>query len=474
MLLKGWIWFKTVSLLIIKEQIDFLGNSTTMKPHKLFLSILFLLACLILKAQVPKLKELINQQVESNICNYESLYKHLHQNPELSFKEFETAKRMALELKSIGFEVTPNFGGNSLVGIFKNGEGPTIMLRTDMDALPIEEKTGLPYASQAKSKNINGEEVAVMHACGHDMHMTVFVGVANTMVKLKKQWKGTLMVIAQQAEEMNGGSIAMIEAGLFQKFPVPKYALAFHLSSNLEAGTVGICPGPFFATVDDVDITVFGRGGHGAYPNLTIDPIVIASRIVVDLQTIVSRELSPLAPAVVTVGTFHGGTRRNIIPDEVNLSLTVRSYTDDVRDKIFEAIKRISKGAALTAGMPTDKLPIVTIDPNPTPAVVNNNDLTQAVGKLFGEALGSNSVLSVTPEMVGEDFGRYGKTPEQIPIFLAWLGGVNPEMAKTHRANGTTPPPLHSPFFAPQPDKTITTGVLSMSYALIGLFNQKK
>ena len=426
-----------------------------------------------LNAQSGDLKGLINQQIELNYSKYEELYKHLHQHPELSFQEYETSKRMQQELEAIGFEVTTGVGGNSLVGIFRNGDGPTIMLRTDMDALPIEEKTGLPYASVVKAVNTSGDITPVMHACGHDMHMTVFVGVANTLVKLKSQWKGTLMVISQQAEELNGGSVAMINAGLFQKFPLPKYALAFHICSNMEAGKVGVCSGPFFATVDDVDITVYGKGGHGAYPNLTIDPIVIASRIVLDLQTIVSRKLSPLSPAVVTVGSFKGGTQRNIIPDKVELSLTVRSYTDDVRDQILTSIKEIANGAAKTAGLTDDQLPTVTINPNPTPSVINDDALANRVKESWENVLGQSNVILATPEMVGEDFGRYGRTPEKVPILLSWLGGVDPEVLATHKANGTIPPPLHSPYFAPRPDMSIKTGVLSMSYALIELFNEK-
>lgn len=424
-------------------------------------------------AQTNELKDRINQQIDEYYAKYDSLYKYLHQHPELSFQEVETSKRMAKELRSIGFEVTTNFGGNGVVGVFKNGKGPVFMVRTDMDALPVEEKTNLPYASKVKAKNDKGETVSVMHACGHDMHMTVFTGVANTMIQLKKYWQGTLIVIAQQAEERNGGSIAMINDGLFEKFPVPNYAFAFHVNSTLEAGTVGLSSGPFFATVDDVDITIFGKGGHGAYPHKTIDPIVIASRVVLDLQTIVSRELSPLTPAVITVGSFHGGTQRNIIPDEVNLSLTIRSYTDDVRQHILTAIQRIARGAALTAGMPEDKLPIITIDPNPTPSVINNPKLTETVTQLYRSVLGESNVIFVGPEMVGEDFGRYGKTKEKIPILLTWLGSVDPNVLKSCNENGTIPPPLHSPQYFPLPEKTIRTGILSMTYSLINLYNKK-
>ncbi|RPH30073.1 MAG: amidohydrolase [Bacteroidales bacterium] len=443
-----------------------------MRPQYLLSTMLLLGFASISTAQTNDLKTKINQQIDKQYARYDSLYKYLHQHPELSFQEVETSKRMAKELRSIGFEVTTNFGGNGVVGIFKNGKGPVIMVRTDMDALPVEEKTGLPYESKIKAKNDKGDIVSVMHACGHDMHMTVFTGVANTMIQLKKLWQGTLIVIAQQAEERNGGSIEMLKDGLFEKFPVPNYALAFHVNSTLEAGTVGLSAGPFFATVDDVDITIYGKGGHGAYPQKTIDPIVIASRVVLDLQTIVSRELSPLTPAVITVGSFHGGTQRNIIPDEVKLSLTIRTYTDDVRQHILTAIQRIARGAALTAGMPDDKLPLVTIDPNPTPAVINDPKLTETVTQFYKSALGESNVIFVGPEMVGEDFGRYGKTKENIPILLTWLGSVDPQVLASCKENGTIPPPLHSPQFAPLPEKTIRTGILSMTYSLINLYNK--
>ncbi len=443
--------------------------------RKLAISIIFL--CLttfnVTMAQVDRQKDLINKQIDEQYNKLEILYKKLHQHPELSFQEIETSKVMVQELKNAGFEVTANFGGNSIVGILRNGNGPVIMLRTDMDALPILEKTGLPYASSVKAINASGNEVPVMHACGHDMHMTVFTGIINTLSMLKKEWKGTLIAIAQQAEERNGGSIEMIKAGLYRKFPVPDFAFAYHVRSNLEAGKIGFCPGPAFANVDDVDITVYGKGGHGAYPHLTKDPVVMASRIVLDLQTIVSREISPLSPAVVTVGTIHGGTQRNIIPDEVKLSLTIRTYTEDVRKQIFEAIKRIATGVALSAGMPEDKMPLVEIGSDPTPSVDNNPALTNRVVAEFRKIVGDENIVQVPPEMVGEDFGLYGKTDPKVPIFLAWLGSANPELIKSCNEKGTIPPPLHSPEFAPEPEKTIRTGVLAMSYALINLFNKK-
>lgn len=278
------------------------------------------------------------------------LYKSLHSHPELSFQEVETSKRLANMLREEGYEVTENVGGHGVVAIFQNGKGPTLMLRADMDALPVKEETGLPYASEVTT-SLNGNPVHVMHACGHDIHMSVMIGTAQALMKLKQDWKGTIMLILQPAEERSGGANAMIDDGLFTKFATPDFAIALHANANMPAGTVGICPGYALANVDMVDITVYGQGGHGAYPHTTIDPIVLASRIVLDLQTIVSREISPLEPAVVTVGSFHGGAKGNVIPDEVKLELTLRSYSEEVRNHTIQAIKRITSSLAMSAGL---------------------------------------------------------------------------------------------------------------------------
>lgn len=399
------------------------------------------------------------------------LCKHLHQNPELSFQEFETSKRMAFELEQLGFEVTRNFGGNSVVGIFKNGDGPTVMLRTDMDALPVEEKTGLDFASTKKA-DLDGDEVAVMHACGHDIHMSTWMGTARTLVELKDEWSGTLMVIAQQAEEYSGGAGEAIEAGLFTKFPVPDYALAYHINPELETGQIGLRGGPVFAGVKTVEITVYGVGGHGAYPQKCIDPIVIASRIVTDLQTIVSRELSPTEPAVVTVGSIHGGTRPNIIPDEVKMQLTLRYFSDETIKKVIAAIERISNAAAKTAGMPDDKLPKVFVNPAETPPVLNDNELSASVIEFAGDIIGSDNIIETQPEMVGEDFGKYGLTPEDVPICLIWLGSTSPELMQKLKAEGKRPSPLHSPTLAPDYENTIKTGIEVMTANIIGLMKK--
>lgn len=399
------------------------------------------------------------------------LCKHLHQNPELSFYEFETAKRMAKELTDIGFEVTTNFGGNSVVGVFKNGDGPTVLIRTDMDALPIEEKTGFTFAS-TKTADLNGDDVAVMHACGHDIHMSTWTGTARTLVALKKEWKGTLLLIAQQAEEYSGGAGEAIDDGLFTKFPTPNYALAYHINPELESGQVGLVGGPVFAGVKSAEITVYGKGGHGAYPQKCIDPIVIASRIVLDLQTIVSREISPLEPVVVTVGSIHGGTRPNIIPDEVKMELTLRYYSELAIEKVIAAIKRISKNAALTAGVPEDKLPLVYVSPVQTPPVLNDEELSAKLGGFVSDIIGAENIIKTSPEMVGEDFGKYGLTKEDIPICLMWLGSTSPEEMERLKSVGKKPYPLHSPMLNPDYKNTIETGIAVMAGNVIGLLQK--
>ena len=397
------------------------------------------------------------------------LCKHLHQNPELSLQEFETSKKMASELRNAGFDVTENFGGNNVVGILKNGEGPVIMIRTDMDALPVDEKTGLDFASTKTAKNSNGDEVPVMHACGHDIHMSVWAGTMHTLAALKKEWKGTLLVIAQQAEEISGGAGLAIENGLFTKFPKPDCALAFHINPELESGKIGLVGGPNFAGVKTARIKVFGKGGHGAYPEKCIDPIVIASRIVLDIQTIVSREISPLEPVVVTVGSIHGGTRPNIIPDEVDLELTLRYYSDEAIEKVISAIKRISKSAAQMAGMPEDQLPLVEIEESETPPVINNVELSSKIREIALGTIGESNIVQTSPAMVGEDFGKYGKTAENIPICLIWLGSTKPELMEKLKSDGKQPYPLHSPLLNPDYEKTIETGIKVMVNNIIGL-----
>lgn len=409
------------------------------------------------------------QEVMKQTAAMTMLCKTLHQNPELSEQEFETSKRMAAELRKAGFEVTENFGGNNVVGVLKNGDGPVIMLRTDMDALPVEEKTGLAFASSKKVKTVDGTEVSVMHACGHDIHMSVWAGTIHALTALKKQWKGTLLVIAQQAEEISGGAGLAIENGLFSKFPKPDFALAYHINPELESGKIGLVGGPVFAGVKTAEITVFGKGGHGAYPEKCIDPIVIASRIVLDLQTIVSREISPLEPVVVTVGSIHGGTRPNIIPDEVKMELTLRYYSDEAIGKVIAAIHRISRSAAEMAGMPADKLPLVIIENADTPPVINYEELSAKIRGFATGTIGAGNIVKTTPAMVGEDFGKYGRTPENIPICLIWLGSTNHGLMKELQARGEKPFPLHSSQLNPDYEKTIETGIRVMTGNVLGL-----
>jgi len=414
-----------------------------------------------------KIKSEAKKQTEYALA----LCKHLHQNPELSFQEFETAKRMAKELKGIGFEVTENVGGNSVVGVFRNGDGQTVMIRTDMDALPIDEKTDLPFAS-IKTADLNGDDVAVMHACGHDIHMSTWTGTARTLVALKKEWKGTLVVIAQQAEEYSGGAGEAIDAGLFTEFPTPDYALAYHINPELETGQIGLAGGPVFAGVKTTEITVYGKGGHGAYPQKCIDPIVIASRIVLDLQTIVSRESNPMEPIVITVGSIHGGTRPNIIPDKVKMELTLRYFSEEAIEKVISSIMRISKNSALTAGMPEDKLPLVYVSPVQTPPVLNDDVLSQNLYGFASEIIGYKNIIKTSPEMVGEDFGKYGLTKEDVPICLMWLGSTSPEEIKRLNAEGKKPYPLHSPRLNPDYKNTIETGIAVMAGNVVGLLKK--
>ena len=433
---------------------------------RLILLFIFFVIHLYANAQIS---EKIKKEAKNQSAYALELCKNLHENPELSFQEFETAKKLSAELRKNGFEVTDNFGGNNVVGILKNGDGPVIMLRTDMDALPLEEKTGFKFASIKKSTDSKGNPVPVMHACGHDIHMSVCMGTIRSLAALKNEWKGTLIVVAQQAEEVSGGSSKAIEAGLFSKFPIPDCALAFHINPELESGTIGLVGGPVFAGVKTVEIVVYGKGGHGAYPEKCIDPIVIASRIVLDLQTIVSREMSPLEPIVVTVGSIHGGTRPNIIPDEVKLELSLRYYSLEAIGKVIESIRRICKAASQMAGNPDNKLPYINVLPVETPPVLNNLPLSEKLQGFASEIIGAQNVLKVKPSMVAEDFGKYGLTPEKVPICLIWLGSTSHELLKELDAKGEKPAPLHSPVLNPDYAKTIETGILVMTNNVIRL-----
>lgn len=400
------------------------------------------------------------------------VYKHLHANPELSKMETETAAYLAKRMKNIGFDVTENFGGTGVVSVMENGPGKTIMIRADMDGLPVKENTGLPYASTVVKKDRFGDEWPVMHACGHDIHMTTFLGTAQELVANKDLWSGTLVMILQPAEEISHGAKDMLKAGLFTKFPRPDYNLALHANSGMPAGMVGVTTGYALANVDSVDITVKGIGGHGAYPQTTKDPIVIASQIVLALQTIVSREVAAQDSAVVTVGSIHGGTKHNIIGEEVKLQLTVRSYSDETRDMLLASIKRISENMGRVAGLPDDKLPVVEIKDEYTPAAYNNPELSAKAMKSMAEVIGAENVIASDPVMGGEDFGRYGRTDPKIPGMIYWLGAADPAEVKAAKKAGKSMPSLHSPFFKPDAAKAIPVGVDTMTATAVSLFNE--
>ena len=412
----------------------------------------------------------VAQKLAADYPSLETLYQDLHAHPELSLQEARTSAKVAAELRAAGYDVTENFGGYGVVGVLKNGPGPTLLLRTDMDALPVKEETGLSYASAVRTTDPAGQEVPVMHACGHDVHMTIFIGTARTLAALKDRWSGTLVLIGQPAEERGLGARAMLTAGLYHKFPRPDFAVALHDNAGLAAGTIGIAEGYVLANVDTAEIIVRGVGGHGAYPHLTKDPIVLAARIVLALQTIVSREIRPGNAAVVTVGSIHGGTKSNIIPDEVRLQLTLRSYADDVRAQTIAAIRRICRGEAIAAGLPEELMPVVQLaEAEFTPATYNTPELTRRVRGALIAGFDATRVTTTEPVMGGEDFSQYGRTPEKVPTCLFWVGAVAPEKIAESKRTGVPLPSLHSSKFAPLPEPTIKTGVTAFCAVVFDL-----
>ena len=420
----------------------------------------------------PSLDSLIDREIHSLVANY----KLLHAAPELSHYEEKTSNFVARELRAMGYSVTervgrydkPQWTGYGVVGVLRNGDGPTVLVRADMDALPVEEKTGLPYASRVKAKTDAGEEVSVMHACGHDIHVSTLLGTAKILLDLKGLWRGTLVLIGQPAEEVVEGAKAMLADGLYSRFPKPDYALALHDASDLEAGKVGYSPGYSLASSTSMEIMVRGLGGHGSRPEATKDPIVVAAQIVLALQTIVSRENSPLDPAVVTVGSIHGGSKNNIIPDEVKLQLTVRAYKEEVRQKLLTSIGRIAKYTALAAGVPEERAPLVTITEGTT-ATYNDPVLTQRVAAAMEKALGTENVIKMNPVMGSEDFTRYSLEGHTVPICIFWLGAIDPARVARSRQSGIPLPSLHSSLFEPLPEPTIRTGIKAMASAVLDL-----
>lgn len=416
----------------------------------------------------------LNAAVRSDMPSLLTLYRDLHQHPELSMQETRTAARMAEEMRRAGFQVTTGVGRTGVVAVLRNGAGPVVLLRADMDGLPVEEQTNLPFASRVRATSQAGVESGVMHACAHDTHMAAWVGAARRLAALKDRWSGTLVMIAQPGEETSEGAKAMLADGLFTRFPKPDYAIAFHNSATLPAGTIGYSEGPALANVDTVDVLVRGVGGHGAAPHTTRDPIVLASRIVSTLQTLVSRELDPLDSAVVTVGSFHAGSKHNIISDEARLQLTVRSYTPEVRRMLLDGIRRIARGEAVAAGMPDDRMPEVTVhEAQATPATVNSERLTTDTAARFRSHFGEARVRPMRPVMAGEDFGRYRLADPAMESLIFWVGGV--PQARWDTAGGDTArlPSLHSPFWAPDAEPTIATATEAMTVAALGVLGQR-
>jgi hippurate hydrolase len=418
---------------------------------------------------------------DSELPSLLAIYKDVHSHPELSTHEERTAAMVAKELRAVGCEVTENFGKYDdpktkcygVVGIMKNGPGPLVLVRTDLDALPVEEETGLAYASKVISKDDAGKDVHVMHACGHDVHIAAFVGTARALQRLKDQWSGTVMFVGQPAEETVGGARAMLKAGLYNRFGKPDFALGYHDDAEVEINKIAIVEGYAQANVNSVSITVRGMGGHGAYPHKTKDPIVLSAEIINALQTIVSRENNPIDPAVVTVGSIQGGTKNNIIPDEVKMLLTVRTYKAEVRDKVLVAIDRIAKGCAIAAGMPPDRMPIVEVSKTESAmAVYNNPDLCHRLAAVWKKQLGDKNVVAVDPTMGAEDFSEYSLPDHSIPAVDFWMGAVDPAKIAEYKKAGKELPSLHSSKFAPVPEPTIRVGIIGMTSAVLDLLKK--
>jgi amidohydrolase len=422
----------------------------------------------------------LHTAVDAQVPDLFAIYKDLHAHPEISQHEERTSARLAEELRKAGYTVTERVGRYAdgraafgVVALLSNGAGRTVLLRTEMDALPVEEKTGLPYASTVHTIGDAGQTVGVMHACGHDLHMASFLGAARTLAAMKDRWHGTLMLIGQPSEERVSGARAMLADGLYARFGQPDFCIAQHDTPEIAAGQVGIVGGPILAGASSVDVTMRGVGGHGARPETTRDPVVMAAEFVLALQTIVSRQTAPQDPAVVTVGSIHGGTRPNIIPDEVKLQLSIRAFSEDVRRNILAAIERTARGVALAAGVPEDRAPIVQVNQaESVPVTYNDPALAARLKTALNAGLGSPNVLEGKSAMVSEDFGLFGLEGRRIPCFMLWLGAADPGKLADSLRTGRALPSLHSSLFAPLPEPAIRTGVLAMSSAVLELLAQ--
>ena len=442
------------------------------------ISLLSILSLSILSAGSAFAQQTPQSLAEAELPSLLTIYKDLHTHPELSTHEERSSAIVAKELKLAGCEVTEHVGKYEkpgatcfgVIGVMKNGAGPTVLVRTDLDALPVHEETGVPYASTVTTKSDDGKDVPVMHACGHDIHMSTFIGTARALAKSKEKWHGTIIFVGQPAEETVGGARALLQDGLYTRWPKPNYALALHDDAEIETGKIGVTEGYAYANVDSVDVTVRGAGGHGAYPHKTKDPIVLSAEMINAWQTIASRENNPIDPLVITVGSIHGGTKHNIIPDEVKMQLTVRTYKKEVRDKVLAAIDRIAKGCATAAGLPPDKMPNVHVrQDESTAATYNNPELTRRVTAALKTVLGSDKIIAKDPTMGAEDFCEYSLPDHSVPAFMFNVGAVDPAKAAESKKTGTPLPSLHSSKFAPVPEPTIRTGIIGMTSAVLDL-----
>jgi hippurate hydrolase len=422
----------------------------------------------------------LRPQVEAELPALLTTYRDLHAHPELSHHEERTAALLAGELRKAGYTVTEHLGKYSdgsaafgIVAILKNGAGPTVMLRTELDALPVEEKTGAPFASTVHSKNAAGQDVGVMHACGHDLHMMSLLGTAQALAKLKDRWSGTVMLVGQPSEETVEGARAMLGDGFYTRFPKPDYAIALHNEPTIEAGKVGLIAGPIYASATTVEVRIRGVGGHGAHPETTKDPIVMAAQYVLALQTIVSRQTLPLEPAVVTVGSIHGGSKNNIIPDEVVLQLTVRAFNEEVRRNILASMDRMARGVALAAGVPDDRAPIMKVFENESvTATYNDPKLAQRLKTTFAASLGEGNVAELKPIMVSEDFGLFGLEGHQIPTVMFQLGTSSAQQLSESQRTGKPVASLHSSLFLPQAEPALRTGIVASTSAVLNLLKR--
>jgi len=439
------------------------------------------LACLLAASLSAAQGSSLDAQVDRELPSLVSTYKTLHAAPELSHHEDKTAALLAGLLRGFGYDVTEHVGkypnpawqGHGIVAVMKNGSGPTVLVRADMDALPVEEQTGLQYASQVRTKNDAGVDVGVMHACGHDVHVTTLIGTAKLLAAMKDQWHGTLVLIGQPSEETIDGARAMLADGLYSRVPKPDFALALHDSSELETGKISYTPGYALASSTSVDVIIRGRGAHGSRPEVSKDPIVLAAQFILAIQTIVSRENSPFDPAVVTVGAIHGGTKYNIIPDDVHLQLTIRTYKEEVRQHILASLERIAKGVAFAGGVPDDRAPIVKAsDTEVTPAMYNDPALTAREAAALKKGLGAENVIEEPPVMGSEDFGQFGLDGHQIPALMLRVGAIDAARIAASKRTGTPLPSLHSSLFWPVPEPTIRTGVKAMTLAVMELMKK--